>query len=246
MKRILLNMAALSALAVGAAAPAQYPDDNYPNDNRGYQNQTRAYANSSIAARIEQLQTRIQVGVQSGDISRQEARPLRQQLRQLKQLEYQYSRNGLTGRERAELQQRMRDLRRQVRLADGGGRGRYDRYDRDDYGRSDEQYDRVDRNNDGWDDRDYDRDGRWDDDANNRPYQQPLQRGDVGGLIDGVLGTGGLRVGQQASSDLSGVPYEYRDQYRDGNGVYYRSDGRSIYQINARTQTVVGVYPMDR
>lgn len=246
MKRILLNMAALSALTAGASATAQYPRDNYPSQDRGYQNQNGAYVNGNIAARLEQLQTRIQAGVQSGEISRQEARPLRQQLRQLRQLEHQYSRNGLTGQEQSELQQRMRDLRRQVRLADGGARGRYDQFDRDDYGRNDKRSDRVDRNNDGWDDRDYDRDGRWEDDVNDGRNQQPVQRGGVGGLIDSVLGTGGLRVGQQASSNLGSVPYEYRDRYRDGNGVYYRADERSIYQIDARTQTVVRVYPMDR
>jgi hypothetical protein len=43
---------------------------------------------------------------------------------------------------------------------------------------------------------------------------------------------------------MGGVPYEYRDQFRDGNGVYYRSDGRNIYQIDARSQTVVRIFPM--
>jgi hypothetical protein len=42
------------------------------------------------------------------------------------------------------------------------------------------------------------------------------------------------------------VPYEYRSRYRDGNGVYYRSDGRQIYQIDARTQTVLRIYAIDR
>jgi hypothetical protein len=63
----------------------------------------------------------------------------------------------------------------------------------------------------------------------------------LGGLIDNVLGGGGLRVGQRATANLGGVPAEFRNQYRDGNGVYYRSDGRSIYQIDAQTQTVVRV-----
>ncbi len=42
------------------------------------------------------------------------------------------------------------------------------------------------------------------------------------------------------------MPYAYRNQYRDGSGVYYRSDGRNIYQIDARTQTVARIYPMTR
>ena len=73
-------------------------------------------------------------------------------------------------------------------------------------------------------------------------------RGGIGGVIDDVLGRGctTLRVGSRVSSNLGAVPYEYRNQYRDGNGYYYRSDGRSIYQIDVRTNTVVRVYSMNR
>jgi hypothetical protein len=60
------------------------------------------------------------------------------------------------------------------------------------------------------------------------------------------LGGGGLRVGQRVSGNLGAVPYEYRSQYRDGNGVYYRADNRSIYQIDARTDTVVRIYSLNR
>jgi hypothetical protein len=42
------------------------------------------------------------------------------------------------------------------------------------------------------------------------------------------------------------VPYAYRSQYRDGERAYYRSDGRQIYQIDPRTQTVVRIYAMTR
>lgn len=247
MKKTLLGMAAVSALAIAAPAAAQYSSSGYQNN-----------ASGSVAMRISQLQTRIQAGVQSGAISRQEAIPLRQQVRQLTRLERQYSANGLSGQERADLQQRTRDLRQQIRAADGGDRARWDRYDRedgyagndrydrdDDYGRNDRYDDRIDSNRDGYDDRDYDRDGRWDDDVNNGGYQQPA-RGGLGGVIDAIVGGGGLRVGQRASSDLYGVPGEYRDQYRDGNGVYYRSDGRRIYQIDARSQTVARVFAMNR
>ena len=76
--------------------------------------------------------------------------------------------------------------------------------------------------------------------------QQPVQRGGLGGLIDNVLGGGGLRVGQRAPANLNGLPSAYRSQYRDGNGVYYRSDGRSIYGIDTRSQEVIGIYPMNR
>lgn len=268
MKKIILSMAAVSALAIGAPAAAQYQTQN------SYQTQNGVNANGNLSARIDQLRVRIQAGVQSGAISRTEALPLRQQLRALTQLERQYSANGLSGQERSDLQQRLRTLREQVRTADGGANGRYDQYDRDNgYGQTGQygnqsgqygngQYDRAyDRNNDGFDDRDLDRDGRWDDDARNGAnngsygngtygnddgYEQPATRGGLGGVIDNVLGRGGLRVGQRASGNLSAVPSAYRDQYRDSGSSYFRTDGRQIYQIDARTQTVVRVYAMNR
>jgi hypothetical protein len=154
-------------------------------------------------------------------------------------------------------------------MAERTGDGRYgagdDRYDRDGrYSRGDDMYDRNndgwddrdgnrdgrwdvdarnDSNRDGWDDRDYNRDGRWD---NDQGYQPAADRGVVGQILDRVTGNGGLRVGQRASADLGAVPYAYRSQYRDGSGAYYRSDGRQIYQIDPRTQTVVRVYAMSR
>jgi hypothetical protein len=252
MKKILITMATVSVLAMAAPAAAQYSNNNPQN---GYQN--RAYGNGSLSVRIDQLEARFQAGVRTGAISRREATPLRRQLRQLSQLERQYAVNGISGRERADLQQRMRTVRQQIRIADGNNQARWDVYDREDgygrweqsngnvdYGRNGE-YDRnyrVDSNNDGYDDRDYDRDGRWDDD--NR-YEQPARSG-IGGVVDAVFGTGGLRVGQQASTGLYGVPNEYRDQYRDGNGSYYRSDGRQIYQIDSRSHAVVRVFAMNR
>jgi hypothetical protein len=235
MRMTLITMAAISALAIGAPAAAQYPSSQ--NAHRGHMN-----SNGNLAARIDELQLRLNAGVRSGSISRREAIPLREQIRQLTRIERRYSMNGISGRERADLQQRMRNLRRQMRVADGGANGRYDRYDRDyAYGERD-RYDHVDVNRDGRDDRD----SRWDDEGRDNGYQQPVQRGGLAGVVDGLLGTGGLQVGQRASSDLYGVPTEYRGQYRDGDGAYYRSDGRQIYQIDARTDTVIRVYAMNR
>ncbi len=255
MKKIILSMAAASGLVVAAPAVAQYSGSGY---------QDRARADGNFAARVGQLRTRLQAGVQSGTITRREAAPLRRQLYQLSELERQYGANGIDGRERADLQQRIRTVRQQIRTADGGNQVRWERYDREDgfdpygqYGRGADadqnggygQYERggrMDRNNDGYDDRDYDRDGRWDDDQQSGAYEQPVQRSGLAGVVDALMGTGGLRVGQRASANLYGVPYEYRGQFRDGNGSYYRSDGRQIYQIDARTQTVVRAYPLGR
>jgi len=303
MKLFLTCMTAACALGVAAPAAAQYVNAN-------------AGGTVGVENRIAQLETQIQAGVSAGSIDRTEAWRLRQELRQLQRSYSLYSRNGLTVQERTDLQTRFRNLRQNIRLADGGATDRYgnnnvyqgQRYDS--RGRVDvngmydrngnridaavygsnvyqgERYDsrgRVDVN--GMYDRygnridtsvygsnvyqgqRYDSRGRIDpegmyDRNGNRipdavygqggPYEEVCtDRGGIGGIIDDLFGTdqcgaGSLRVGQRVSSNLSAVPYEYRNQYRDGNGYYYRSDGRSIYQIDARTQTVIRVYDMNR
>lgn len=233
MKTLLLGLA-VSAAAITAPAAAQNPNDSYQNRSGSHRDDDRERGN--VSARIEQLRVRIQTGVQSGAISRQEALPLRTGLRSLTQLERRYSRNGLNDQETRDLQMRLRSLRQDVRRADQGANGRYDDWDRQN-GRDDDRYD----------DRDYGREDRRDDDDDDR-YRQPEQRGGLGGVIDGVLGrnTATLEVGQRAPSDLYGVPYEERDRYRDTDRSYYRSDGRQIYQIDARTQTVIRIHSMNR
>lgn len=220
MNKILLSMAAVGAVAVAAPAASQ----NW-NSNAG--------GGMGISNRIAQLDARITAGMSTGEISRAEARNLRLELRQLRQLERQYSYNGLTQTEREDLRQRLRDLREDIRIADNG------RYDRDTrFGSWNDPY----YNNDGYTGR-------------GGPYEQSYDaycdtstRGGIGGLIDGVLGRNDnaceVRVGARAPSSLYSVPSQYRYRFRDGNGVYYRSDGRNIYQIDARTQTVIRIYDM--
>jgi hypothetical protein len=221
MNKILLSMAAVGAIAVAAPAASQ----TWSNANAG--------GGMGISNRIAQLDARLQAGIQTGEISRTEARSLRMQVRQLQRLERRYSYNGLTQAERQDLQQRLRSLRQDIRTADNG------RYDRDTRFGS-------------WNDPYYNNDvytGR------GGPYEQPYDtycdtsnRGGIGGLIDGVLGRNdncGLRVGARAYGNLYSVPSQYRYRFRDGNGVYYRSDGRNIYQIDARSQTVLRVYDID-
>lgn len=253
MKNLMIGMVTVSMLAIGAPAAAQY----YPNPSQNYsgqrQNQYGAYADTNMSVRIDQLRVRLQEGVQSGAISRREAVGIRDSIRRLSQMERQYAANGLTGPERASLQQEIRMVRQQLRVADNGAQGRYSQWDREDgYGTAYTQQ-RIDVNRDGWDDRDYDHDGRIDATAGYQqgyaqPYQQgyaqPVQQGGIAGVLGQILGTNGLRVGQRVSANLGAVPYQYQNQYRDGNGVYYRSDGRQIYQVDARTQTVVRIFSM--
>ena len=153
MKKIITAIAALSAVGLAVPAVAQ---DRWGNDN-GY-----AYGNGyGIDARTDQLQRRIQVGIQRGTISRQEAVYLRDGFQQLNRLERRYSRDGLNRRERQDLQQRIQLLQRQIQAAERSRDGR-DWNDRRDW--SDGRGDRDDR---------YDRDGRdddrrWDDDRRDR------------------------------------------------------------------------------
>jgi len=232
MNKLFLSMAAMGAIAVAAPAAAQsgYGNNGYQN---GYGPNANAGGGMGISNRIAQLDARLQAGIQNGDIDRAEARSFRMQIRQLQRLEQQYSYNGLTQAERQDLQQRLRSLRQDIQVADNG------RYDRDSRYSWDDRYD----NNSGYSGR-------------GGPYEQPYDtycqtgsRGGVGGLIDGVLGRNdnncGLRVGSRVSSSLYSVPSQYRYRFRDGNGVYYRSDGRNIYQIDARSQTVLRIYDMD-
>lgn len=264
MNKIMIALAATTVLTISVPAAAQY-------------------AGANVQLRVDQLRTELQAGVRSGGITRSEAVPLRDQLRQLAQLERRYSANGISGRERADLQHRINTLRQGIRFA---ARDRDNRFDRDDdrYDRDGHRYDRddrdernvdrrYDRNNDGWDDRDGDRNGRWDVDSRNDGNRDGwddrdddrdgrwdddddrYDRGEISGngnrgllgqILDSVTGGGGLRAGQRASANLGPVPYEYRGQFRDGNGAYYRSDGRQIYQIDARTHVVARVFAMNR
>lgn len=211
-----LLIATAATAALAAAAPLAAQTGF---DSRG---------SAGIDNRIARLEARVDAGIRSGEIDRREARQLRRQLRQLSRLNYRYRADGLSREERADLQARIRTLRADIRLAD---RGAYDRYER-----SAE-----------WDDDDvysgrggpYEGDG-WVVDADGGA------RGGIPGLFESLLGGGsGLRVGQRAGGNLYAVPSEYRDQFRDNGNAYFRSDGRRIYEIDARTHTVVRVYTRD-
>ena len=118
------------------------------------------------------------------------------------------------------MQQRLRYFRDQLNMADGGRNGQY----ANGYNGQGGPYEEVCETN--------------------------TNVGGLGGLIGSIFGGGttddcaGLRVGQRVSGNLGAVPYQYRNRYRDTGNVYYRSDGRQIYQIDARTNTVLRIYGM--
>ncbi len=237
MKKLLLTMSALSALAVAAPAAAQ----------TGYAN-ANASGGVGIQNRIVQLQTRLQAGVQSGAITRQEAQSIRPQLRQLRDLERQYSANGLNQQERQDLQQRIRTVRQQIRMADDR-RGQYADWDSDDgynNGYSNNGY----GNNSGYNNGGYNNGANW---GQGGPYEEvnevcAQRSGGLGGIIGSIFGGGDncLSVGERVTGNLGAVPYEMRGQFRDNAGYYHRYvDGRVI-QIDARTNTVVRIYDTQR
>lgn len=97
-----LTLIGASALTLAAGAASAQP----------YQNQ-RGW--DPIDRRFEQLDRRIDRGVQRGDLTRNEALRLRGEFRQLIRLERQYSRDGLSYRERADLDRRFDRLSAQIR-----------------------------------------------------------------------------------------------------------------------------------
>lgn len=235
MKKILMAMTALGAIAAAAPASAQYANAN-----------VNAGGAVGIDNRIARIEQRIDAGIRAGTISRAEARDLRLRLRDIRQLDYRYGRNGYTQAERRDMQARLRAFRDQLQMADGRrGNGQYGAYD-DRYG--DDRYEDDRYGNDGY----YGQGGPYE--AVECDSRRDGGGGILGGLFDSIFGgdrsdrdcDASLRVGQRASGNLSAVPYEYRNQFRDGNGVVYRTDGRVIYQIDVRTSRVLRIYDVDR
>jgi hypothetical protein len=212
-----LIAALAAASAVGMAMPLAA--------QTGVNRDVYAGSSANIANRIARLDARIQMGVNVGTISPTEARNLRLELRQITRVERRYSRGGYTQAERRDLQQRLRGFRDQLAAADG--RGNQYGYRNDGYYGQGGPYEEVEC------------------------HVDQGSFGGIGGIFDSIFGGDeddcvGLRVGQQASGNLSVLPAQYRSQFRDGNGIVYRTDGTQIYQIDVRTNTVLRVYGMTR
>ena len=223
MKTILITMTALAGVAATAPAAGQ------PWDNHG--------------SRTGELRMQLDAGIGSGEITRREAIPLRSSLRQLINLERQFSANGFSGRENAMLRQRSAQLASQIRRAertgaarswagDGDDRGT-DRYDRDD------RYARDDDRRDGWDrsdDRDNDRWGSRRDGRDNMTADSRFDRPNSGDRF-----AGDARVGHAATLRMRALPEALRNQFPDTDQIYYRYDGGRIFRIDRRTNMVLGL-----
>jgi hypothetical protein len=69
--------------------------------------------------------------------------------------------------------------------------------------------------------------------------------GGGGGLLGNVLGGGGLGVGSVITSAIANVLRGGSNYgYRDTGNTYFRSDGQRVYEIDARTNTVVRIHPL--
>lgn len=161
MKKLLFAAAGLAAVAAAAPAAAQgyygYPQTQPYGYGYNYGDQQGLVR--SYIVRADQLRQRIERLDGRDRISEREARALRGAAIELQRRTRDYARNGLSGRERYDLDQRLARLQAAVHYerSDGNNRrwGDDDRRwnDRDGDGRPDRFDDFIDRDRDGVDDR---------------------------------------------------------------------------------------------
>ena len=111
MKRLVLSMIAAGALA-GATIPA-------------FAQGPRASDWQPLSMRQAQIEQRIDQGVRSGQLTRREARGLRNEYGSLLRLEARYKSDGLSHGERADLQRRYDLLASRVRFEKHDGQTQY-------------------------------------------------------------------------------------------------------------------------
>ena len=150
MRKFIIDLALASTAAMAAPAAAQY-QDSYRDRGYGYGQQGR-----QLEQRIYQLRERIQRVTQRGAVSRNEAIRLQRELNLIERRYQQFVRNGLTRQETYDIEQRIRNLRQQIREDRQDGRRYQDDRRYDDRGYDDNR--RYDDRRD--DDRRYDRDDR--------------------------------------------------------------------------------------
>jgi opacity protein-like surface antigen len=131
MKKLLLSVAAASALlGAAAAAPAMAdPYDGYGRHDRGDYGDRydRDGGYGGIDMRQSRIEHRIDRGLRTGRLSPREARRLEGQARDIARLEARYRWDGLNGFERADLNRRLdyleARLNRELRDGDAYGYG---------------------------------------------------------------------------------------------------------------------------
>ncbi|HEY9217250.1 MAG TPA: hypothetical protein VIO94_04320 [Phenylobacterium sp.] len=120
MKKIILSLAAVSALAAAMPAAAQSWDPRYDDRyERGYDNRDRyedRWDGDNRMDVTDRLERRLERAMQNGRLTRQEYYTLRASVRQLEQLEYRYQRDGVVTRwERDDLMRRANYVENRLR-----------------------------------------------------------------------------------------------------------------------------------
>lgn len=246
-------LTALPAAAQSNSDPYRYPGTEA---NADVDARARIYGGENgFSNRIAQLEARLQAGLRSGQITTSEARPIRQQILYLTQLDRRLQ------EQRQDLQRRWRYTREALRAADPNNSG-YTQWDREDpYGPN-----FRDANNDGYDDATYNNGGYNNDGSYNNGgynndgyndgryngtgrYQQVNEicrsRSTLGGILGAVFGTDNcLRVGERvtATSSLSALPNQLRGEFRDSNYYTYRYVEGNVIEIDTRTSVVARIY----
>lgn len=257
MKHVFYALAAGTMLAALPAAAQNTSDPyRYPGTEANADVDARAYGGENgFSNRIDQLEARLEAGLRSGQISTSEARPIRQQILYLTQLDRRLQ------QQRQDLQRRWRYTREALRAADPSNSG-YTQWDREDpYGPN-----YRDANNDGYDDNAYNNGGRNNDGSYNNGgynndgyndgryngtgrYQQVNEvcrsRTTLGGILGAVFGNDNcLRVGERVTtaSSLSALPTQLRGEFRDSNTYTYRYVDGNVIEIDTRTSVVARIY----
>ena len=114
MKRVILSMAAVAALATALPAAAQ-----------GYNGQGFGPNGWGQRFNDDRIEMRINQGLRDGSLTRNEARSLRMQLRDARQVERMYIRDGrISGREARDLDRRYAALNMRLRWERNDGENR--------------------------------------------------------------------------------------------------------------------------
>jgi len=212
MRKLILAATAFAALGAAAPASAQLGDIIQREIlKQGLRNVLGSGGNTG-SVRLEQLDNRIEQAVRRGEISQSEGRRLYDEYEQLRRLDRDLRRNGLSRDERFELERRVDRLERRIEDARLNRAGRFD-------------------------DDDYDRDGRYDRSDRRNGCPPGLAKKN-----NGCLPPGQARKIDRDFQDRDRFPGEYQDGYRDNDRFIFRREANgTIIQIDRRTGEVVRI-----
>ncbi len=122
MKKLLIPALAIAVASAALPAAAQSYDRHGPSRGHGYEQSYNGW--NAISQRKYNLDRRIDQGVRTRQLSHREASRLKDELNSLVRLERSYMRDGLSRRERNELDRRYDNLSAKVRYERNDHNGR--------------------------------------------------------------------------------------------------------------------------